>query len=138
MSDYIIAVDFDGTLCENAWPGIGEARAGVIDYVLGQQMTGAKIILWTNRRGEKLEEAVRWCAARGLAFDAVNENLPEVIERFGGDTRKVFAHEYLDDRAVLPDTESLSWEEADALSPGERGSSSSGYASTTLLCRPSS
>jgi len=104
MSDYIIAVDFDGTLCENAWPGIGEARAGVIDYVLGQQMTGAKIILWTNRRGEKLEEAVRWCAARGLAFDAVNENLPEVIERFGGDTRKVFAHEYLDDRAVLPDT----------------------------------
>lgn len=20
---YIIAVDFDGTLCENAWPGIG-------------------------------------------------------------------------------------------------------------------
>lgn len=104
MSDYIIAVDFDGTLCENAWPGIGEARAGVIDYVLGQQMTGAKIILWTNRRGEKLAEAVKWCAARGLAFDAVNENLPEIIERFGGDTRKVFANEYLDDRAVLPDS----------------------------------
>ena len=104
MNDYIIAVDFDGTLCENAWPGIGPARAGVIDYVLGQQMTGAKIILWTNRRCEKLEEAVRWCAARGLAFDAVNENLPEIVERFGGDTRKVFANEYLDDRAVLPDS----------------------------------
>lgn len=103
MSDHIIAVDFDGTLCENAWPGIGQARAGVIDYVLGQQMTGAKIILWTNRRGDKLEEAVKWCAARGIAFDAVNENLPEVIERFGGDTRKVFADEYLDDKAVLPD-----------------------------------
>lgn len=104
MGDYIIAVDFDGTLCENAWPGIGEARAGVIDYVLGQQMTGAKLILWTNRKDERLEEAVKWCAARGIAFDAVNENLPEVIERFGGDTRKVFANEYLDDRAVLPDS----------------------------------
>lgn len=104
MSDYIIAVDFDGTLCENAWPGIGPARAGVIDYVLWQQATGAKIILWTNRRGEKLAEAVRWCAARGLAFDAVNENLPEIIDAFGGDTRKVFAHEYLDDRAVLPES----------------------------------
>lgn len=103
MSDHIIAVDFDGTLCENAWPGIGPARAGVIDYVLEQQMTGAKLILWTNRRGEKLEEAVKWCAARGIAFDAVNENLSEVIERFGGDTRKVFADEYLDDKAVLPD-----------------------------------
>lgn len=104
MNDTIIAVDFDGTLCENAWPGIGEARAGVIDYVLGQQMTGAKLILWTNRRGERLEEAVRWCAARGLAFDAVNENLPEIVERFGGDTRKVFADEYLDDRAVRPES----------------------------------
>lgn len=103
MSDHIIAVDFDGTLCENAWPGIGLARAGVIDYVLGQQMTGAKLILWTSRRGERLEEAVKWCAARGIAFDAVNENLPEVVERFGGDTRKVHAHEYLDDRAVLPE-----------------------------------
>ena len=58
MIDHIIAVDFDGTLCENAWPGIGEARGGVIDYVLGQQMTGAKLILWTNRKGERLEEAV--------------------------------------------------------------------------------
>lgn len=103
MSDYIIAVDFDGTLCENAWPGIGEARAGVIDYVLGQQATGAKLILWTNRRGERLAEAVAWCTARGVAFDAVNENLPEIVERFGGDTRKVFADEYLDDKAVLPD-----------------------------------
>lgn len=104
MSDHIIAVDFDGTLCENAWPGIGPARAGVIDYVLGQQITGAKLILWTNRTGERLNEAVRWCAARGLAFDAVNENLPEIIDAFGGDTRKVFAHEYLDDRAVLPES----------------------------------
>ena len=103
MGDYIIAVDFDGTLCENAWPGIGPARAGVIDYVLGQQMTGAKIILWTNRTGELLNEALKWCAARGLAFDAVNENLPQIVEAFGGDTRKVFANEYLDDKALLPE-----------------------------------
>ena len=102
MADRIIAVDFDGTLCENAWPGIGEARGGVIDYVLGQQMTGAKIILWTNRAGSRLEEALKWCAARGLAFDAVNENLPEVVQRFGGDTRKIYADEYLDDRALNP------------------------------------
>ena len=104
MSDRIIAVDFDGTLCENAWPGIGEARCGVIDYVLRQQMTGAKVILWTCRRNERLEEALRWCAARRLSFDAVNENLPEIIERFGGDCRKVYADEYLEDKALSPDT----------------------------------
>ena len=84
--------------------GDRSGRAGVIDYVLGQQATGAKLILWTNRKGERLAEAVMWCAERGIAFDAVNENLPEVVERFGGDTRKVFANEYLDDRAVLPDS----------------------------------
>jgi hypothetical protein len=33
----------------------------------------------------------------------VNENLPEIVERFGGDTRKVFADEYLDDKAMLPE-----------------------------------
>jgi hypothetical protein len=44
---------------------------------------------------------VEWCAARGLEFDAVNENLPENKEFFGGDTRKVCATEYWDDRSVI-------------------------------------
>lgn len=96
----IIAVDFDGTLCCNAWPEIGEENEAVLDYVKHQQRTGAKLILWTNRAGDRLEKAVAWCAERGLVFDAVNENLPEIIQRFGGDTRKVFADEYLDDKAI--------------------------------------
>ena len=95
---YIIAVDFDGTLCENAWPGIGAAKDAVMEYVLRQKSTGAKVILWTCRRDERLEEALAWCAARGLAFDAVNENLPEIVAAFGGDCRKVYADEYLDDK----------------------------------------
>lgn len=100
----IIAVDFDGTLCCNAWPAIGAPRNGVIDYVLWRQKGGAKLILWTNRTGQRLDEAVAWCREQGIAFDAVNENLPEMVERFGGDCRKVFADEYLDDKNVLPDT----------------------------------
>lgn len=35
-------------------------------------------------------------------FDAVNENLPEIIENFGSDTRKIFANEYIDDRNTWP------------------------------------
>lgn len=103
MSEYIIAVDFDGTLCTNDWPRIGLPRQGVIDYVLYKQSTGAKLILWTNRIGERLNEALAWCAERGIHFDAVNSNLPEIIDRFGEDTRKVFANEYIDDRAVTPE-----------------------------------
>ena len=43
----VIAVDFDGCLCENAWPDIGEAKQDVIDALLLRQKSGAKIILWT-------------------------------------------------------------------------------------------
>lgn len=96
----IIAVDFDGTLCSNEWPNIGEANPEVIDYILlAQKQRMAKLILWTNRTGLALEHAKAWCEARGIHFDAINENLPEIIEEFGSDTRKVFATEYIDDRA---------------------------------------
>ena len=96
----IIAVDFDGTLCENAWPKIGEPRYSVIDYVKEQQQQGARLILWTNRSGEYLDDAVTWCKRYGIVFDAVNENLPEMIDYFQNDCRKVFANEYIDDRAI--------------------------------------
>lgn len=94
----IIAVDFDGTLCENKWPEIGAPNKNLIWYLLGRQVAGAKIILWTCRKGEELEAAVEWCKEHRLWFDAVNENLPETIEFMGGDSRKIFAHEYIDDR----------------------------------------
>ena len=100
MDDKIIAVDFDGTLCENDWPNIGAPRQAVIDYVMDQQRQGAKLILWTNRCGDYLDAALDWCEDRGLVFNAVNENLPEMIEYFQNDCRKVFANEYIDDRAI--------------------------------------
>lgn len=99
--DYkIIAVDFDGTLCENKFPEIGEANKEMIKYLKDRQEAGDKLILWTCRIGEILENAVRWSAEQGLIFDAVNENLPEIVISFGTDTRKIFAHEYIDDRNV--------------------------------------
>lgn len=100
--DAIIAVDFDGTLCENKWPDIGEPFYPVIEYLKERQARGARLILWTNRHGEPLDEAVYWCAKQGLVLNAVNDNLPDIIKAFGGNCRKIFANEYLDDRAVLP------------------------------------
>ena len=96
----IIAVDFDGCLCENNWPDIGDNNPEVVRAVLQEQAQGSKIILWTCRAGEKLDAALEWCAQRGIHFDAVNEHLPEMKEIFGNDTRKIFATEYWDDRAV--------------------------------------
>ena len=103
LFDYsIVAVDFDGTLCEDKWPEIGDARESLIWHLRCRQARGDKIILWTCRTGDRLREAVEWCYLYGLIFDAINENLPEVIEYCGGDSRKIYADEYIDDKMVAP------------------------------------
>lgn len=97
----IIAVDFDGCLCESKWPGIGDPNTLVIDRLKEAQREGAALILWTCRTGELLDNAVSWCAEHGLFFEAINDNLPETIAHFGDSPRKVSATEYWDDRAVI-------------------------------------
>lgn len=95
----IIAVDFDGTLCKDVWPEIGEPNVALIEWLIDHQARGDRLILWTCRIGAMLETAVLWCAERGLVFDAINANLPENIEKYGNDCRKVYADVYLDDKA---------------------------------------
>ena len=97
---YIIAVDFDGTLVEDEFPNIGEIKPEVWDKVQRAKDGGAKIILWTSRDHENLAEAVLFCKENGLEFDAINENIEEVQTLFNNDTRKVYANEYWDDKAV--------------------------------------
>lgn len=46
--------------------------------------------------------AVEWCKARGLTFDTVNANLPELIDLYKNDCRKINADIYIDDKAVNP------------------------------------
>lgn len=94
----VIAVDFDGVLCEDRYPKIGEPNKDMIEYFKERKKSGDKLILWTCRKGIHLNNAVNWCRSRGLIFDAVNANLPECIAKYRGDTRKVFADLYFDDR----------------------------------------
>ena len=96
----VIAVDFDGTLCESQWPEIGPENYGLIEWLKECRRKGDKVILFTCREDDLLDAAVKWCAERGLRFDAVNANLPDRIERYGGDCRKISADIYLDDRAI--------------------------------------
>lgn len=95
-----IAIDFDGTLCKDEYPSVGEPNWPVINAAKAEQAKGAALILWTCRVAEALDEALDACEQWGLHFDAVNENLPERVEFFGTAPRKVGADEYWDDRAV--------------------------------------
>ena len=95
----IIAIDFDGVLCRDAWPGIGEENSRILALAKFEKKEGAALILWTCRCGEYLDAAVEWCRERGLELDAVNENLPERVALYGSESRKISADEYWDDRA---------------------------------------
>ena len=80
MDKLILCVDFDGTIVQDAFPNIGEPRQGrfhrtFLEDLIYLQKKGHKIILWTCREGEHLEQAVAFCKERGLEFDAVNDDL---------------------------------------------------------------
>ena len=96
-------VDFDGTLSFGVWPEVGPANTNLIDFLIMRQRQGDKLILWTCRAGEALEKAVDFCRENGLVFDAVNDNLPEVIEKYGSNSRKITCDIYLDDKACYID-----------------------------------
>ncbi len=98
----IIAVDFDNTICFSHWPDLGEPNLRLIGTLKELKQNGNKLILWTCRNGADLQRAVVWCEQQGLQFDAINENLPETIALYGGDSRKITADYYIDDRCILP------------------------------------
>lgn len=99
MSKYagIYAVDFDGTLCKNKWPKIGEPNETLLDFLKAARSQGSKVILWTMREGDTQEQAIAWSKEHGLEFDAVNDNAEEMKELYGNNPRKVFANIYIDD-----------------------------------------
>lgn len=96
----IYAFDFDGTLCREAFPAIGKPNKAMIRYAKRMKKHGHRLILWTCRYGDRLKEAVEWCALQGIEFDAVNQNLPEILEKFGSDSRKITADYYIDDKML--------------------------------------
>ena len=102
----IIAVDFDGTIVEHRYPSIGKERPFAIDTLRKLAAEGHRLILWTVREGQYLDEAVEFCRNRGLEFYAVNRDYPEEEkennQRF---TRKLKADLWIDDRNLggLPD-----------------------------------
>ena len=46
--------------------------------------------------------AVDWCRDYVLEFDAINDNLPEIVEYYDSNSRKVTYDCYIDDRSLLP------------------------------------
>ncbi|MBR5176832.1 MAG: hypothetical protein IKW89_13030 [Bacteroidales bacterium] len=103
----VIAVDFDGTIVEHAYPQIGKERPFAFETLRAISRDGHKLILWTARSGKLLDEAIEYCRKNGVEFYAVNSNEPPNA-LFAGSSKlsgKVMADVYIDDRNIggLPD-----------------------------------
>ena len=102
----VIAVDFDGTIVEHRYPAIGEERPFAVETLKMLIRDHHKLILWSVREGELLDEAVEWCRERGVEFYAVNRDYPEEDPRYNQHfSRKLKADYFIDDRNIggLPD-----------------------------------
>ena len=102
----IIAVDFDGTIVEHEYPKIGKEKIFATETLRQLINDGHRLILWTVREGELLDEAVEWCRQRGAEFYAVNKDFPEEnISKNEQFSRKIKADVWIDDLNVggLPD-----------------------------------
>ncbi|HSI70034.1 MAG TPA: hypothetical protein VK941_07365 [Gillisia sp.] len=94
-----IAVDFDGTIVENRYPGIGKPVLFAFETLKKLQQEGHHLILWTYRSGKELEEAVYFCRSKGLDFYAINKSYPEEIYE-ESISRKIQADVFIDDRNI--------------------------------------
>lgn len=96
----IIAVDFDGTIVEPKWPEIGKVKFGAGWVIYQARKRGHKLILWTCREGQGLEDAKAYLYGKGIDhwFSEYNNSLPETIAHFGNDSRKIGFDLCIDDK----------------------------------------
>ena len=95
------AVDFDGTMVNNAYPDIGEPKWDIINFCKQRQLSGDNIILWTCRTGIFLDKAVAYLKdVCSFVPDYINENAPWDKNLYPSEGRKVGADYYIDDKAI--------------------------------------
>ena len=94
----LIAVDFDGTVVEDKYPGVGKAKPFAIETLKMLQNDGHRLILWTYRHGSKLRDAVRFMEDNGVPPYAVNRSYPEEEAHPSDVSRKIHADLFIDDR----------------------------------------
>ncbi len=91
----IIAVDFGGTCVTHEYPKVGRF-IGAESVLADLASAGAKLILWTMRSGEYLDDARRWFEERNIPLCGVNTN-PD--QHTWSQSPKAYAHLYIDDAA---------------------------------------
>ena len=90
-----IGIDFDGCLVSWNFPLVGK-DIGSAEVCRDLVKKGVKIILYTMRDKEFLDDAVKWCKDNNIELYGINEN----PSQDWSDSRKVHADIYIDDHAL--------------------------------------
>ena len=96
IREAIIALDFDGTVVTHAYPEVGE-DIGAVPVLKELVAQGDKLILWTMRHDQLLEDSVAWFRKHEIPLWAVNENPTQ--ERWTT-SPKIHADLVIDDSAL--------------------------------------
>lgn len=97
MSSLFFGIDFDGTMVEHKYPVMGKPLEDAVDVVHELMEAGHKIILYTMRSGERLQEAVDYLEEEGIELYGINENK---TQKYWTESPKIFCHIYIDDAAL--------------------------------------
>lgn len=96
-----IAVDFDGTIVTHEYPAIGQELPFATETLRALIRDRHRLILWSCREGQLLQDALDWCKERGVEFWAVNADYPEEQRKNNPDySRKLKADMFIDDRNI--------------------------------------
>lgn len=110
MKRPIIAIDFDDTIVENAFPNIGTLKPGAKIVINSLYNQGCEVLIWTCRSTDEqygenasIFAVKKFLDDNGIKYTAINTNSSIINFR---SFPKIYADVYIDDRGIngIPDT----------------------------------
>lgn len=96
----VLAIDFDGTIAELSFPEVGKLRRDADTVIRRLYEEGHKIIINTCRTGRYEGMAEDFLKENKIPYHYINCNLPELIDTYKQDCRKISADIYIDDKCI--------------------------------------
>ena len=91
-----VALDFDGTCVTHDYPAIGK-EIGSVPVLKALVQAGHKLILFTMRDANQLDEAVNWFKQNGIPLYGIQTNPTQI---HWTRSNKCYANLYIDDAAL--------------------------------------
>jgi hypothetical protein len=106
LNKVVLAIDFDGTIVDYNYPGIGGLFNDAKEVINDLYDTGLYyIIIWSCRSGKDELDMINFLNTNDIKYHAVNANCPEFIKKQvdAGKTepRKLYYDILIDDRELL-------------------------------------